>query len=61
MLHSEFGMIDLEDRMVFTACALVSQRFNPINGLKNFINMDFSTTHNWIYSSIAKAIEYDKI
>lgn len=53
-------MIDLEDRMVFTACALVSQRFNPINGLKNFIDMDFSTMHNWIYSSIAKAIEHDK-
>lgn len=60
LLHSEFGMIDLEDRMVFTACALVSQRFNPINGLKNFIDMDFSTMHNWIYSSIAKAIKHDK-
>lgn len=28
-LHFKFGMTDLQDRMIFTACALVAQRYNP--------------------------------
>lgn len=59
-LHFNFGMIDLQDRMIFTACALVAQRYNPKNGLSKFIDMDYSTFHNWIYNALAKAIEDDK-
>ena len=53
-------MTDLQDRMIFTACALVAQRYNPKNGLQRLKDMDYSTFHNWIYSALSKAIEDDK-
>lgn len=59
-LHFKFGLTDLQDRMIFTACALVAQRYNHNVGLQNLKNMDYSTFHNWIYNAIAKAIENDK-
>lgn len=59
-LHFNFGMKELQDRMIFTACALVAQRYNPVNGLQKLKDMDYSTFHNWIYNAIAKAIEDDK-
>lgn len=59
-LHFKFGMTDLQDRMIFTACALVAQRYNPKNGLQKLKDMDYSTFHNWIYSALSKAIEKDK-
>ena len=59
-LHFKFGMTDLQDRMIFTACALVAQRYNPKNGLQKLKDMDYSTFHNWIYSALAKAIENAK-
>ena len=59
-LHFKFGMTDLQERMIFTACALVAQRYNPINGLQNLKGMGYSTFHNWIYSALSKAIENDK-
>lgn len=59
-LHFNFGMADLQDRMIFTACALVAQRYNPKNGLQKLKDMDYSTFHNWIYNAIAKAIIKDK-
>lgn len=59
-LHFKFGMTDLQDRMIFTACALVAQRYNPKNGLRKLKDMDYSTFHNWIYSALSKAIENDK-
>ena len=59
-LHFQFGMTDLQDRMIFTACALVAQRYNPKNGLQRLKDMDYSTFHNWIYNALAKAIENDK-
>ncbi|NLK93083.1 MAG: SAM-dependent DNA methyltransferase, partial [Bacteroidales bacterium] len=59
-LHFKFGMTDLQDRMIFTACALVAQRYNPKTGLQNLKNMNYSTFHTWIYSALAKAIEDDK-
>ena len=59
-LHFQFGMTDLQDRMIFTACALVAQRYNPKNGLQRLNDMDYSTFHNWIYNALAKAIENDK-
>lgn len=59
-LHFKFGMTDLQDRMIFIACALVAQRYNPKNGLQRLKDMDYSTFHNWIYSALSKAIEDDK-
>lgn len=59
-LHFKFGMTDLQDRMIFTACALVAQRYNPQNGLQKLKDMNYSTFHNWIYNALAKAIENDK-
>ncbi|MBD5458304.1 MAG: N-6 DNA methylase [Lachnospiraceae bacterium] len=59
-LHFKFGMQDLQDRMIFTACALVAQRYNPTNGLEKLKGMGYSTFHNWIYNALAKAIENDK-
>lgn len=59
-LHFKFGMTDLQDRMIFTACALVAQRYNPQNGLQKLKDMDYSTFHNWIYNALAKAIQKDK-
>ena len=59
-LHFKFGMTDLQDRMIFTACALVAQRYNPIDGLQKLKNMSYSTFHNWIYNALSKAIENDK-
>ena len=53
-LHLQFGMTDLQDRMIFTACALVAQRYNPQNGLQKLKDMDYSTFHNWIYSALSK-------
>ena len=59
-LHFKFGMTDLESRMIFTACALVAQRYNPINGLQKMKDMGYSAFHNWIFSALAKAIEDDR-
>lgn len=59
-LHFKFGMTDLQDRMIFTACALVAQRYNPKNGLQKLKDMGYSAFHNWIYSALSKAIENDK-
>ena len=59
-LHFKFGMTDLQDRMIFTACALVAQRYNPKNGLSKFIDMNYNTFHDWIRNALATAIEDDK-
>lgn len=59
-LHFKFGMQDLQDRMIFTACALVAQRYNPQNGLQTLKGKDYSTFHNWIFSALSKALEDDK-
>lgn len=59
-LHFRFGIQDLQQRMVFTASALVAQRYNPINGLQKLKGMGYSAFHNWIFSALSKAIEQDK-
>lgn len=59
-LHFSFGMTDLQDRMIFTACALVAQRYFPVPGLKNLKNMGYNTFKNWIFDSLSKAIVADK-
>lgn len=59
-LAFNFGMTDLQDRMIFTACALVAQRYFPVPGLRNLKNMGYSTFKNWIFDSLSKAIIEDK-
>ena len=59
-LHFNFGMTDLQDRMIFTACALVAQRYFPVPGLNNLKNMGYNTFKNWIFDSLSKAIVADK-
>lgn len=59
-LHFDFGMNDLQDRMIFTACALVAQRYNSANGLERLKGMGYSIFKNWIYDALSKAIEKDK-
>lgn len=59
-LHFNFGMTDLQDRMIITACALVAQRYFPIPGLKNLKSMGYNTSKNWIFDSLSKAIVVDK-
>ncbi|MBZ1523863.1 N-6 DNA methylase, partial [Leuconostoc mesenteroides] len=59
-LHFEFGVTDLQERMIFTACALVAQRYNPQNGLQRLKGMGYNAFKNWIFDAIAKAVENDK-
>lgn len=56
-LHFKFGMQDLQDRMIFTACALVAQRYSPKNGLQTLKDKGYSTFHVWIYQTLKSAIE----
>jgi len=53
-LHKNFGINNLYHRMIFTACALVAQRYNK-NCLS--INMDWSTLHSSILSTIKKSYQ----
>lgn len=52
-LHSEFGIKNLYHRMIFTACALVAERFNNNALLKG---MDYSTFHQSILSTLSKSL-----
>lgn len=56
-LHKNFGINNLYHRMIFTACALVAQRYN-----KNCLmaGMDWSTLHQSILSTIKKSYEQEK-
>ena len=49
-------MNDLKDRMVFTACALVVQRFNPVGGLETQKGQTYDIVHVYISSKLALAI-----
>lgn len=60
LLHFSFGMQDLQERMIFTACALVAQRFNPKNGLQTLKGKEYSIFQTWISKEIGKAIANDK-
>lgn len=59
VLHFEFGMTDLQDRMIFTACALVAQRFQPKNGLETQKGQGYDIVHNWISSKLKNSIDFD--
>ena len=57
-LHVNFGVKNLYHRMIFTACALVAERYGArLEGLKG---REFSMLHNAILSTINKSLEDDK-
>ncbi len=57
-LHVNFGVKNLYHRMIFTACALVAERYGArIEGLKG---REFSMLHNAILSTLNKSLEDDK-
>lgn len=57
-LHVNFGVKNLYHRMIFTACALVAERYGAnLAGLKG---RDFSMLHNAILNTINKSLEEDK-
>ena len=57
-LHINFGVKNLYHRMIFTACALVAERYGArVEGLKG---REFSMLHNAILSTINKSLEDDK-
>lgn len=58
-LHSDFKMTDLTDRMIFTACALVAQRYNPVNGLATQKRQGYEIVHTWITKKLADALDAD--
>lgn len=60
ILQYKLGMTDLQDRMIFTACALVAQRYNPINGLDRLKGMGYNAFKNWIFDALAKSNEDNK-
>lgn len=55
-LHSDFGIKNLYQRMIFTACALVARRYDAIL----VKGMDYVDFHNGILSALNKAIRADK-
>lgn len=57
-LHTNFGVKNLYHRMIFTACALVAERYGAkLEGLKD---RNFSMVHNAILSTINKSLEKSK-
>ena len=58
-LHNDFKMTDLTDRMIFTACALVAQRYNPIKGLATQKGQGYDIMHAWVNKKLADALDAD--
>lgn len=57
-LHFEFGVKNLYHRMIFTACALVAERYG--GRLRNLKNLGYSTFHTAIHSTLSKSLEKDR-
>ena len=53
-LHFDFGIKNLYHRMIFTACALVAERYGA--GLKRLKGMGYSTFHTAIHSTLSKSL-----
>lgn len=53
-LHFEFGIKNLYHRMIFTACALVAERYGA--ALKRLKDMGYETFHTGIHSTLAKSL-----
>ena len=52
-LHFNFGIKNLNHRMIFTACALVAKRY----GATLVKGMDYATFHTSIHSTLSKSLE----
>lgn len=52
-LHFNFGIKNLNHRMIFTACALVAKRY----GATLVKGMDYTTFHTSIHSTLSKSLE----
>ncbi|MDR3216977.1 MAG: N-6 DNA methylase [Clostridiaceae bacterium] len=52
-LHFDFGMKNLNHRMIFTACALVAKRY----GAPLAKGMDYNTFHTCIHSQLSKSLQ----
>lgn len=57
-LHTEFGITNLYHRMIFTACALVAERYDA--NLSAVKGMDYTTFHTRIHTVLAKSLEKAK-
>ena len=53
-LHFEFGIKNLYHRMIFTACALVAERYGA--GLRRLKDLGYETFHTAIHSTLAKSL-----
>lgn len=58
-LHFKFGMTDLQDRMIFTACALVVQSRDP-QALLSVKSAGYDTIHDHISRKLRDAINEDQ-
>ena len=56
-LHFDFGIKNLYHRMIFTACALVAERYNK---KALMAGMDYQTFHTSIHSTLSKSLEDSK-
>ena len=54
-LHFEFGIKNLYHRMIFTACALVAERYG--GNLSSLKGRDYSTFHTSIHSTLSKSLQ----
>lgn len=54
-LHFDFGIKNLYHRMIFTACALVAERYGA--GLTRLKDLGYETFHTAIHSTLAKSLE----
>ena len=57
-LHSEFGIKNLYHRMIFTACALVSERYGA--KLENVKDMGYNVFRNRVFDVLSKSLEKDR-
>ena len=57
-LHFEFGIKNLYHRMIFTACALVAERYGA--GLKHLKNLGYAPFHTAIHSVLSKSLEENR-
>ena len=57
-LHSEFGIKNLYHRMIFTACALVAERYGA--KLQNVKDMGYNVFRNRIFDVLSKSLENDR-
>ena len=57
-LHFQFGIKNLYHRMIFTACALVAERYGA--GLSRLKDLGYSTFHTAIHSTLSKSLANDR-